>query len=231
MAVVRKLNELGVGEFLRYIEELSVGSVDPPPTDLLTDKVTSEPLEGSAEVELQKFSNKLVAAEYLGKQLAQVPRAELDHNIRLWTWLSLFYFDQVCPPGADRRRVPGAAVRHVLSDHAYRYYRHLLAGPHRLFQVHGSNARIFLCGPLHTHGEFSEQLASRMERISNRSLIEAVDQLYFDSSADGGGAPKRGAATNKPRPGTLRRLITVLDQLDLTYDLYAMTPQQILGFV
>ena len=88
---------------------------------------------------------------------------------------------------------------------------------------------MFLHGPLHQHGDFSEQLASRMELITNRSLIEAVDRLYFSPRPDGG-TTKRGAAT-RSRPGNVRRLIVVVQQLDLTYDLYAMTSEQILSLL
>lgn len=148
----------------------------------------------------------------------------------LWTWLSLFFFDQVCPAEGGGRRKPGELARHVLSQHAQKYYRHLLAGPNRLVQLHDVNARVFLYGPLPEHGDFSEQLASRMQFVSNRALIEAVDKLYFDPAANGAGRPKRGALT-RTRAGNLRRLVSVIQQLDLTYDLYAMNSQQILDLL
>lgn len=118
-------------------------------------------------------------------------------------------------------------MRHVLSQRSQKYYRHLLAGPHKLMQLHGRFARIFLYGPLTEHGDFSEQLASRMQLITNRALIQAVDCLYFDGDAGDGGKPKRGSLT-RTRQGNLRRLIAVIQQFDLTYDLYAMHTDQIL---
>ena len=53
-------------------------------------------------------------------------------NPGLWGWLSLFYFDALCAsvPGAMYRYLPettGATA-------GLRYYRHLLAGPYRLYQ-------------------------------------------------------------------------------------------------
>ena len=121
-------------------------------------------------------------------------------------------------------------MRHIPTLHAWTYYRHLLANPYRLFQLHGENARVFLHGPMNEHGDFSEQLASRMEFISNVQLIRAVDRLYFSRDEDGG-KPKRVAAVKQRRPGTLRRLVDVLWQFDLTYDLYAMTAEQILALL
>jgi len=92
--------------------------------------------------------------------------------------------------------------------------------------MHQTCARTFLHGPLDKHGDFSEQLASRMELISNRNLIEAVDRLYVSLRPEGA-APKRGATT-RTRPGNLRRLIAIVQQFELTYDLYAMAASQIL---
>jgi hypothetical protein len=86
---------------------------------------------------------------------------------------------------------------------------------------------VFLCGELPVHGDFSEQLASRIQFISNPSLIEAVDRLYYDTSSNGEGRPKRGALT-RTRAGNVRRFVTIMQQFDLTYDMYAMTADQIL---
>jgi hypothetical protein len=66
--------------------------------------------------------------------------------------------------------------------------------------------------------------------ITNCSLIEVVDTLYFDPESPGAGRPKRGALT-RSRAGNLRRLISVIQQFDLTYDLYAMTSAQILDLL
>jgi len=229
MATVRKLTETGLVQFRAYIEQLSAGAVELPPAHLLDDQQHSEELRGHAEVENIAFGSKQAAADYLLRQLASLDRSDVDHNVGLWGWPSLFYFDQVCPRTTGGRREPGQIERHIPSLHAWTYYRHLLAGPCRLLHLHGENARLFLHGPLHKHGDFSEQLASRMELITNGRLIEAVNRLYFSPDAEGG-APKRGAST-RTRPGNVRRLVAVIQQFDLTYDLYAMTSQQILALL
>ncbi len=82
-----------------------------------------------------------------------------------------------------------------------------------------------LCQHPSKPGDFVEQLASRQERITNPPIIVAANQLYYD---DATAKPKVGAAPNWPKSGTLRRYITLLDQLDLTYDLYSMTTEEIL---
>jgi hypothetical protein len=68
-----------------------------------------------------------------------------------------------------------------------------------------------------------------MELITNPRLVCALDRLYY-SLSESGGAPKRGATT-RTRPGNLRRFIEVFWQFHLTYDLYAMTDEDILNLL
>mgnify|MGYP003460624014 CR=1 FL=1 len=74
------------------------------------------------------------------------------------------------------------------------------------------------------HGQFVYQLGYRRDLINNRGLVEAIDLLYWNARTK---RPKRGATTES-RPGNLRRLIAVLQQLELNYDLYGMSAREIL---
>lgn len=64
-----------------------------------------------------------------------------------------------------------------------------------------------------------------------KSVLEQVPgecsatRLYWDDKSQ---RPKRGAAPNKRKPGTLRRFVDVIQQLELTYDLYSMDGREIL---
>lgn len=229
MIDVRALNEEGIRQFGDYIDRLAGGAVEALPVQLLTDPRTSVAIRGQGKVDNRTFANRLDAAKYLSDALRNVDRQEVDTNHGLWTWLALFYFDQLCPPKLGGTREPGEKHRYILpkldsDEHFRHYYRHLLAGPFRIYRLHGESARLLLHPPVYTHGDFSEQLASRMEFITNRGLIQAVHALYYDAGKD---APKRGA-TNRKKPGTLRRFIALIHQLDLTYDLYSLNGQQIL---
>ena len=52
-----------------------------------------------------------------------------------------------------------------------------------------------------------------------RGVIEALNALYLDRSR---GLPKRGAQ-RVAAAGTIRRFVRVMQQLDLTYDIYGMS--------
>jgi hypothetical protein len=225
---VRILNERGIKAFADFLSSLEAAAGGEPPFAMLEGDSRAIPFEDDAEVESRDFSSRFELAQYLGDALPH-PGPTLDHNRGLWSWLALFYFEQICPRQADGSRKIGEVYRYILSPDYRHYYRHLLAMPYVIYRLHGQFSRSILSPPVHVHGDFAEQLASRQEIITNRGLIEAVDHLYF--APDGaGGAPKRGA-TNRKKGGTLRRLVDVIQQFDLTYDLYGMTAGDILGIL
>jgi hypothetical protein len=219
---VRLLNQTGTQVFREYLADLRGGVQNPIPSGLLdADEYTQEITE-TVIAESRGFSSRLEAAVYLSSILRSISDAVIEEP-GLWSWLSVFYFDQVCPPGPEGTRQPGEDYRYILTTDYRSYYRHLLAGPFRIYHAQGERGRILLTNPLDKPGDINEQLASRQDMVASPGVMEAADLLYF-SSADN--APKRGVAGK--RPGNLRRFVTVVQQLDLTYDLYLMTGPEIL---
>jgi hypothetical protein len=110
-----------------------------------------------------------------------------------------------------------------------RYYRHLLAGPYRIFRAHRDDperALALLCGPLDKPGDIVEQLASRQEIVTNKAIMLGATRLYIDPATR---KPRRGAGGRSG--GSPRRLADVLKQFDVTWDLYAMTADNLLGLL
>ena len=75
-----------------------------------------------------------------------------------------------------------------------------------------------LCGPLHTLTEFVNQLAPRQETVTNKAILQAVTDLYIDPPTK---QPKYRARSKGP--GGPCRMAAVLNQLDVTWDLYSVT--------
>ncbi len=224
---LRRLNVEGVRRFGEYLETLKTTPAEPPPVALLTDPATSEEASAVA-IAPQTFGSRLAAGRYLHGLLENAGRANLARDKGLWAWLSLFFFDEVCPPDGRRHRKPGERARHIPdATNFQRYYRHLLAGPWRIVRAHRddpSHALVALCQPLHTPGDLVEQLASRQELVTNRAFMSAATALYVDAATQ---QPKRGAG-GKNR-GTARRLADVCNQFDVTWDLYAMNAGELLA--
>ncbi len=224
---LRRFNDVGIARFGAYLDGLAADPALPPPAALLEDDEASAPLPGDAVPIAAKFANRMAAARTLDELLSKVTGCDVERDGGLWTWLTLFYFDSVCPKDGNGRRKAEARARYIPAVTDYqKYYRHLLAGPYRVFRAHRTDpdrALVLLCGPVHRPGEIVEQLLSRQEIITNPSAVEAATEIYFDKAK---GGFRRGAAGKGA--GSARRLAAVLNQFDLTWDLASMTAQQLM---
>jgi hypothetical protein len=226
MTALRRLNENGIRQFAAYLQEIRNGApFHASPAILHVDEFSS-PVSPLVHVEPVSFRNKFEAAKELAERLRPLGTVASDPG--LWSWLALYYFDQLSPAGEDGRRRPRQNYHYIPSNESGWYAdRHLLAGPYKLYLTHGEYARLLLYPRVHEHGAFVYDLGHRRELISNRGLIEAIDILYWDPKRN---RPKRGA-TSSNQGGTLRRLIAVLQQLDFNYDLFGMSAQEILALL
>jgi hypothetical protein len=223
MTKVRTLNTRGIAQFREFLQQIRDGAefrANPARCSMPT--IRAAALPRTIVLEPRTFANKFAAAEYLSDVFAE--GAASAEDVGLWSWLALFYFDQLSPVAADGHRRPREDYHYIPSDSGWHKQRHLLAGPYTLFSLHGANARLLLHPPVHQHGAFIYDLGFRRDLITNKGLIEAIDLLYWDEKR---ARPKRGATTTS-RPGNLRRLITVVQQLDFNYDLYGMRAEEIL---
>lgn len=228
MASLRVLTPSGIDQFARFIRDRAHDPTATPPKSLLTAEGESEPFLPPAIIADRLFHRRLEAAEYLTGQLASAPQSAIDGNQGLWSWLGLFYFDQLCPEG----KRAGEAYRYILTtgggiQEMYHAYRHLLASPYLIFRANAEQPPIaLLCGAVSVHGEVAEQLASSIDLITNPIILAVANQLYFDSTANG---PRRGAGGRGP--GSPRRFVAIIKQLDLTYDLHRLSSAGLLALL
>ncbi|HNZ35800.1 MAG TPA: hypothetical protein PKJ59_11375 [Syntrophales bacterium] len=218
-AQLRILNDRGVALYRDYLDELRGGSERKPPRELLADPWCSARFPLDVSVERRVFQNKLAVAAYLNDVLRLMPHSQIERQMGLWSWLSLFYFDDVCPPNKYGRRAPGPHYRYILDLDFRRFNRHLLLGPYNAYKLHGENAALLLYGPIHQTNRFFIELTSRQALFTNRGVIDAATLLYYDPRT---GRAKRGAGTTVRKPGALGRFVDVIQQLDLTHDLFSM---------
>ena len=218
--IVRKLNAKGIRAFEEYLQARRTGQDTDLPEDILDDGDYTENLNIELEVEDIAFDNRLEMAVYLSGLFQDAPPAH-ERDSGLWTWIALYYFEQLCPPD----KTPNRSYQYILrGDENYKhYYRHLVNGPYRLYRIHGNDARAMLAQPVDIHPDLAEQIASRQEIVTNEALMQVVDYMYWDSDRKN---HKRGV-TNRGEPGTVRRLIRVHDQLERTYDIAGMEAVQI----
>jgi hypothetical protein len=223
--VVRSLNRPGIERLRSYLAQLRAGGVLPPPLDLLEDTAFSNELPVEIVLDSRPFSSRFKLGRHLAERLAPLGSEITDRDVGLWAWLSLSMFEQVCPPDAKGVRYPGQDYRHI-PEFGYRHrHRHLLFGPYQVYRRHDVRSILLLSGPVDSESGLYHEIASRQDLIANRGVIDAALMLYFDPKR---GRPKPGAQGSHHQPGTVRRFVRVLQQLDVTYDIYGLSGRQLI---
>jgi hypothetical protein len=172
-------------------------------------------------------------AHYLDQTLEELPERpdKLMNDVHLWSWMSLFYFDQVCPSNDKGKRKPGRNYRHIPEPGYPHGHRHLVMGAYLVYTVYGWGEELSKL-PLHTalsvESTFHHEIATRQSFITNRGIMEALHILYYNDLEN---KPKRGPIMNKNAPGSLYRFVNVIQQLDVTYDLYSMSGPEIVSLL
>jgi len=228
---IRKLNESGIEAFRSYLHELRTVATTPPPYELLTDSKASASVAGDGMILNRQFATRLEAARYFDEALSENGKTDIDTNIGLWSWLSLFYFDQVSPVDKQGRRKPGRDYRHILEPGYPNGHRHLLGGAYLVYTTYGwadEISPLLLCTPTYVESQFNHEFASRQNFITNRGIMEAAYKLYYNPITR---KAKHGTQVKKGAPGTLYRYIHVIQQLDLNYDLYSMRGTEIISLL
>jgi hypothetical protein len=225
MTIIRRFNSEGIKEFQTILRSIQAGELESVHDNFLFDDQFSRPLQQSLEIENKNFSTRYDAAVYLHTILGSLKTKNKFYDMEIWSWLAAFYFNQLCPPDNNGKRKPKSDYRYILNSKDWdRIFRHLLAGPVIIYDFHKENSKLFLSNPLNKSGDFVLQLMGRQEIATNKAIIEVANKLYWDPRTL---HPKRGASSKDFKPGTLRRFTLVLSQLELTYDLQAVTPEEL----
>jgi len=224
---VRRLNERGLKFFLEYIARIAAGEILNPPFAILTDDAWCESTEFNISIENISFDTRFDIGMYLKEKLADINPQQILGDSGLWSWLALFWFDQLCPPKADGSRKPSKPYNYILSSNYNHQPRHALQTTWLLGERYGETARFLLSKMPDERGELLEQIAARQFFISCRGIIEAANRLYYDPEKK---TFKRGSTTQS-RKGNIRRFISYLQQLELTYDLYTLPGDEIINML
>jgi hypothetical protein len=226
--LLRRLNSDGIAAFGAYLQSLRDGGNDAPPFSLLTDPAFLDDFGSAIQLDRQPFADSYALGVYLQTALASLDRRQIPYDHALWTWLALYFFDQICPEADGRRNVLEDAI-YILAEkfNHQRYYRHLIRTPWLAVADNGDKAKIILQTKAGgKRSDIFEQIVSRQRIFGNPTVIGGAYKLYYDVTTQ---APKRGASGKGA--GSSRRLVTFIQQIDLTYDLRACTPDEFLNLL
>ncbi|WP_423928554.1 hypothetical protein [Candidatus Palauibacter sp.] len=205
-------------QFLDEVREDPEGRRNPP-RDLLEGPEYTRPFRGELTVNprQQVFASRREIGEYLAPRLRPFGPRIADRT-SLWSWLGLFYFENTA-------RIVSGAVQLSPLDETFVLdpldnqnlrgrHRHYLRSAWQLYEVHGDNAAFLLNQPPTARGDIADRIFQSQRIFNSAGIVPLILGLYTD-----GNRPKRGF---QGRPGGLRHLLRVLDQLERTHDVYGM---------
>ncbi len=211
----RRLTEQGIEEFNNYLVAISEGQALELPQLLLTDERYSDVIEQDIEVDRIEFSTRHELGAYATKAIEGSETQALLGDQGFWSWLALYWFDQLCPADGKGVRKPSKPYNYILSRNYKHRPRHAIYMTWVLVSQYGDTSFFLLSKKPNERGELIEQLAARQYFIACEGIVKAASHLYYDPERK---TFKRGSTSQK-RKGNIRRFIAYLQQLDLTYDL------------
>ena len=227
---LRCLTGDGIAEFALYLQQLNARGDQPPPRALLTDDSFSTAFGlGDVVLEPRGFESRREFAEYIDGCFRKAGlHVEVDEP-GMWEWLSLYYFDAVCPVVKGLRK-PGVAGRHLLTDaNLRRRHRHLLRAPYLLLRRYegGSNGELdLLLGyRLPVHGIAATHLGERARLMTSRGALVAASWLYYDRVAE---KPKVGYSDDH---NGLRAYCKFIRNLPDCFDVSALSAESVIALL
>lgn len=207
-------------QFLAEVRANPTGRKSPPPGLIEGSEFTRRfraPL--TVRVRWHAFGSRREIGEYLAPRLSPF-RSWVGDRTSFWSWLGMFHFE-------DTARIEDGAVKLSPLDETFvidrrdkqnlrGMHRHCLRSAWQLYEVHGEDAAFLLDQPPWARGDIADRIFQSQRVFTSAGIVPLVLALYTDGSR-----PKRGFQS---RPGGLRHLLRVLDQLERTHDVYGMTP-------
>lgn len=225
-AVIRALNERGIERFRSWLQEKATGEL---PLELLSDLQTTDPVPGAGEIEQLAFDSRYDLAIHVLDALDGCDFGRIGANEGLWAWLSLFYFNLICPADITGTRKVRAMEAYLLDPAFRKSSSHLIREAVLSVRAHGNFAKVLLISPKGgiKDTRIQSELSGRQDLISNPSVIELAWRFYYDERRE---SIRRGSASTVGG-GNVLRFAKVLQQLSVNFDLPAMDATQIAGLL
>ncbi len=224
---LRRFNNKGIETFREALAICREGPKSDISTDLLTNSEFTYVHSPKIDIDLISFATKREAAVYLNKLFGGLSKQDLLNDAGLWSWLSLFYFDVVCPKQSGERKVRNDYTYIFEPKSSRHFYRHLLFVSWRILDIAPSHNRLMLDSSISSLDKFTSEVIKRLYLTRIPCFFEVLDRLYWDESI----GRARPGVTNfaKVTAGNLaHRLPVRIRQLEKTYDLQSLTADQLI---
>lgn len=190
-----------------------------------TDTAFATRIAGTAPFTPREWETSKEMAQAIIDACGPVALNDLLRRNGLWAWLAFVMRDEVYPLRVNGSRKLGEVHRWFPADpdDFQKGQRHLVRMPVILLASFGRNADHTLCGNPSVPGEVREQM-TRQQDMFHPTIQAAARMLYFD---DATGNLRKGSGGKGA--GSARRFGDVRNQLDVTWDLFAISPEQLIA--
>jgi len=183
-------------------------------------------------LKIQNFVNSYDLGVYLNDILSDCNYNDINFDLRMWDWITLFHFDVVF----NSKMSGFSEHRYILNSDWFIKYRHLIRTPWFALYTYKKNSKLFLSRAPYIGSDYLEQYISHRIVEFYTPSAEIAYELYFDKK------------NNKPRPGyskkfvrkkkkktlvkgSLGRLIDKLNTYNQIYDIWQMEPKEIISLL
>jgi hypothetical protein len=232
--ILRQFNDEGIKCFRNELkicrDNPQASSVD---MRLLTDDALTEKIPGNIDVAEQIFKTKGEAGQYLHMLLAHT---KLPHDsisckkcIGLWTWLSLFFFDSVCPQLPQGQRKVNEVHYYIYDQRCNYYYRHLLFVSWKVWDITQGHHRLITSTKINEIDRVTRFIMNKLFIIRIPCIFEVLDSVYWDDTTQ---KARKNITGSVVRRGDLsNRFPRVIRQLEKTYDLQSLDTKQLIDLL
>ena len=223
---LRRFNEAGMNAFREQLVAMRVNPDRDPPIELLEHRELTEVVSPEVAIAVEHFQTKGQAARYVSAVLNKVSSEAVAGDAGLWTWLTLVFFDSVCPIVHGKRNVKND-YHYIFEPRNMRnFYRHLLFVSWHVLRLAPHHNRLFLTSRIDSLDSATAEVMQRLYLLRIPCIFEVVDRLYWDEARR---RPVKGRIRSKIQHGNLRyRLPMRIRQLEKTYDLMSLSADQLL---
>jgi hypothetical protein len=223
---LRRFNQSGIDAFRRRLSELRQAPATAAPLELLEDERLTEVVVPEVQIEGSVFETRREAANYLSMVLQGLRPEQVAADAGLWTWLSLLFFDSVCPVVDGQRGVRNDYHYIFEPRNSRHFYRHLLFIAWQILRLAPRWNTLLLRSRTSSLDKITTEVLKRLYLTRIPCIFEVLERLYWDPERR---RPRAGITGNKVTAGNLtHRLPLRISQLEKNYDLVDLNAEQLI---
>ena len=223
MTRARRLTPEGTRRAKAYLASLRTNllSSSETPDDLLFDSTFAVEFNGAPDVAHREFGTRRDAATYIETFDPPISLEQID-DWAFWSWLGLYHMHDILGPRQAKTRSVDEWIIVDGNEGRSRSMgaRHYFWSAWRLNDVYGDDVAYLLDRDITEHGRLSTFILDTQRTFNSVGIVALAMALYTHG--------KSGKSGTSSGPGSIAHLRRVLDQRELSHDVYGMSAEALM---